>query len=134
MPPLLRNILSNTIRQVSHGCTNNIDSYHHTSGSKMSPISSQEGAVFLVNMRFCPYAQRTVLCLNAKNVDYEVINSQLMKRVMCTCFKKLMIWFILFIAWMVKWIKSSWKSSNSFSQWTHHLWIFDHLWIYWGSE
>jgi len=46
----------------------------------MPPISSQEGAVTLVNMRFCPYAQRTVLCLNAKNVDYEVINSQLMKR------------------------------------------------------
>ena len=23
-------------------------------------------------MRFCPYAQRTVLCLNAKEVDYQV--------------------------------------------------------------
>ena len=81
MPPLLRSILSSTIRQVRHGCTNNIDSYHHTIGSKMAPISSQEGAVTLVNMRFCPYAQRTVLCLNAKNVDYEVINSQLMTKV-----------------------------------------------------
>ena len=34
-------------------------------------------AVTLVNMRFCPYAQRTALCLNAKNVEYDIINSQL---------------------------------------------------------
>ena len=81
MPPLLRNILTHTIRQVRHGCTNNIDSYHHTLGSKMPTVSSQEDAVTLVNMRFCPYAQRTALCLNAKNVDYEVINSQLMTKV-----------------------------------------------------
>ena len=47
----------------------------------MPTVSSQEGAVTLVNMRFCPYAQRTALCLNAKNVDYEVINSQLMTKV-----------------------------------------------------
>ena len=30
--------------------------------------------------RFCPYAQRTVLCLNAKGVDYEVINCALMTK------------------------------------------------------
>jgi len=34
----------------------------------------------LINMRFCPYAQRTVLCLNAKGIDYEVINSALMTK------------------------------------------------------
>ena len=30
--------------------------------------------------RFCPYAQRTVLCLNAKDIDYEVINCALMTK------------------------------------------------------
>ena len=26
----------------------------------------------VLNMRFCPYAQRTILCLNAKEADYRV--------------------------------------------------------------
>ena len=26
----------------------------------------------VLNMRFCPYAQRTILCVNAKEVDYRV--------------------------------------------------------------
>ena len=32
------------------------------------------------DFRFCPYAQRTVHCLNAKGVDYEVINCALMTK------------------------------------------------------
>lgn len=28
-------------------------------------------------MRFCPYAQRAILALNAKQVDYEVVNIDL---------------------------------------------------------
>jgi len=66
--------------QLRNKCTNNIDSYHHTIGSVMPPVSSEPGAVTLLNMRFCPYAQRTVLCLNTKNIDYEVINCQLMTK------------------------------------------------------
>lgn len=31
-------------------------------------------------MRFCPYAQRTILALNAKNVDYEVVNVDLVNK------------------------------------------------------
>ena len=62
-------------------CTSNMDSYHHTVGSDLPTLSSRPGAVTLVNMRFCPYAQRTVLCLNTKNVDYDIINSQLMNKV-----------------------------------------------------
>jgi glutathione S-transferase len=31
-------------------------------------------------IRFCPYAQRTVLVLNAKQVDYNIINSALMDK------------------------------------------------------
>jgi len=30
--------------------------------------------------RFCPYAQRTVLVLNAKGVDYQIINCALMNK------------------------------------------------------
>ena len=30
--------------------------------------------------RFCPYAQRTVLVLNAKGVDYQIINCALMSK------------------------------------------------------
>ena len=51
--------------------------YHHTLGSSLQVISSEPGSITLINMRCCPYAQRTVLCLNAKKLDYEVINSQL---------------------------------------------------------
>ena len=29
----------------------------------------------VLNMRFCPYAQRTILCLNAKEADYRVRNT-----------------------------------------------------------
>lgn len=31
-------------------------------------------------MRFCPYAQRTVLILNAKKVPYEVVNINLTEK------------------------------------------------------
>ena len=78
---LLRRMVMGTAQQVRGRCTNSVDSYHHTLGSTLPAISSEPGAVTLVNMRFCPYAQRTVLCLNAKKVDYEIINSQLMTKV-----------------------------------------------------
>ena len=77
----LRRMVMGAAQQMRGKCTNSVDSYHHTLGSTMPVISSQPGAITLVNMRFCPYAQRTVLCLNAKKLDYEVINSQLMIKV-----------------------------------------------------
>merc|ERR1712029_795449 len=77
---MLRRIVMGTVQQVRGRCTNSLDSYHHTLGSSLPAISSEPGAVTLVNMRFCPYAQRTVLCLNTKNVDYDIINSQLMNK------------------------------------------------------
>ena len=84
MKSFLRSIANRHIGQVRSKCTNNIDSYHHTLGSVRPSISTEQGAVTLVNMRFCPYAQRTVLCLNAKNVDFQVINCQLMSKVTIT--------------------------------------------------
>ena len=77
----LRRMVMTAAQQVRGKCTNSVDSYHHTLGSSLPAISSEPGAITLVNMRFCPYAQRTVLCLNAKQLDYEVINSQLMTKV-----------------------------------------------------
>lgn len=31
-------------------------------------------------MRYCPYAQRTILALNAKQIDYEVVNIDLKEK------------------------------------------------------
>ena len=66
-------------RQCSQARTvssSSLDGWHHGPDSLSMPPVNQE-AVTLVNMRFCPYAQRTALCLNAKSVEYDVINSQL---------------------------------------------------------
>ena len=64
------------VRAASSRC---LDVWHHGPDSLSMPAVNPE-AVTLVNMRFCPYAQRTALCLNAKNVEYDVINSQLMTK------------------------------------------------------
>lgn len=62
--------------QVRSGSSGSLDTWHHGPDSASMPAVNQE-AVTLVNMRFCPYAQRTALCLNAKNIQYDIINSQL---------------------------------------------------------
>ena len=77
MSKLLRPVLG-VVRgvQVRSGSSGSLNSWHHGPDSpSLPPVDHQ--AVTLVNMRFCPYAQRTALCLNAKNVQYDVINSQL---------------------------------------------------------
>ena len=63
-------------QQVRAGSSGSLNSWHHGPDSLSLPPVNQQ-AVTLVNMRFCPYAQRTALCLNAKNIQYDVINSQL---------------------------------------------------------
>jgi len=62
--------------QVRSGSSGSLDTWHHGPDSASMPAVNQK-AVTLVNMRFCPYAQRTALCLNAKNIQYDIINSQL---------------------------------------------------------
>jgi len=77
MSKLLRPVLG-VVRgvQVRSGSSGSLNTWHHGPDSpSLPPVDHQ--AVTLVNMRFCPYAQRTALCLNAKNVQYDVINSQL---------------------------------------------------------
>ncbi|CAG9135934.1 unnamed protein product [Plutella xylostella] len=44
---------------------------------KDDPLPPYNGKLRLYNMRYCPFAQRTVLALNAKNIDYEVVNINL---------------------------------------------------------
>jgi len=53
------------------------NSYHFTTGDGMPGITDP---VTLLNMRFCPFAQRTVLALAAKNVEYTNINVKLMNK------------------------------------------------------
>jgi len=67
-----------SLQCVRYACTNSLNSVHHVTGSKMPEVDKDK--VTLLNMRFCPYAQRTILCLNAKGVDYEIINCALMTK------------------------------------------------------
>jgi len=53
------------------------NSYHHKTGDPKPNIS---GPLTLINMRFCPYAQRTVMALTAKKVEYNNINCALMEK------------------------------------------------------
>jgi len=64
--------------QARHASTNSVNSVHHATGSPRPDIHNDK--LTLINMRFCPYAQRTVLCLNAKGVDYEVVNCALLNK------------------------------------------------------
>ncbi|KAJ8716034.1 hypothetical protein PYW08_013319 [Mythimna loreyi] len=52
----------------------NFNSKHLTKGDPLPPFT---GKLRVFNMRFCPFAQRTVLALIAKNIDYEVVNVDL---------------------------------------------------------
>ena len=67
-------------QQVRAGSSGSLNSWHHGPDSLSLPPVNQQ-AVTLVNMRFCPYAHRTVLCLNAKGVEYDIVNCQLMTKV-----------------------------------------------------
>lgn len=44
------------------------------------PQPPYNGKLRIYNMRFCPYAQRTILALNAKEIDYEIVNVNLMNK------------------------------------------------------
>ncbi|XP_052741767.1 pyrimidodiazepine synthase isoform X2 [Bicyclus anynana] len=44
------------------------------------PLPPYNGKLRVYNMRLCPFAQRTILALNAKNIDYEVVNINLAEK------------------------------------------------------
>ncbi|KAL0871832.1 hypothetical protein ABMA27_004309 [Loxostege sticticalis] len=52
----------------------NFNTKHFAKGDPLPPYN---GKLRVYNMRFCPYAQRAILALNAKQVDYEVVNIDL---------------------------------------------------------
>ncbi|XP_052741768.1 pyrimidodiazepine synthase-like [Bicyclus anynana] len=52
----------------------NFNTKHLTRGDPLPPYN---GKLRVYNMRLCPFAQRTILALNAKNIDYEVVNINL---------------------------------------------------------
>ncbi|KAM3966348.1 glutathione S-transferase omega 2 [Aphomia sociella] len=47
---------------------------------KGDPLPPYNGKLRIYNMRYCPYAQRTILALNAKQIDYEIVNVHLIKK------------------------------------------------------
>lgn len=51
-----------------------IHSYVLISGDPLPPYNDK---LRVYNMRYCPYAQRTMLALIAKQLDYEVVNIDL---------------------------------------------------------
>ncbi|GBP65909.1 Pyrimidodiazepine synthase [Eumeta japonica] len=55
----------------------NFNTKHLKKGDPLPPFA---GKLRVYNMRYCPYAQRTVLALNAKRVDYEVVNVNLVDK------------------------------------------------------
>jgi len=65
-------------RLVRSACTNSLNTPHHVTGSPLPDIDPS--TLTILNMRFCPYAQRTILCLNAKGIDYQNINCALMTK------------------------------------------------------
>ncbi|XP_059053715.1 pyrimidodiazepine synthase-like [Achroia grisella] len=55
----------------------NFNTKHLTKGDPLPPFN---GKLRVYNMRYCPYAQRTILALNAKQIDYEVVNINLVNK------------------------------------------------------
>ncbi|XP_049873969.1 pyrimidodiazepine synthase-like isoform X1 [Pectinophora gossypiella] len=47
---------------------------------KGDPLPPYTGKLRVYCMRYCPFAQRTILALNAKQLDYEVVNIDLMDK------------------------------------------------------
>ncbi|KAJ0178207.1 hypothetical protein K1T71_006030 [Dendrolimus kikuchii] len=55
----------------------NFNTKHLKKGDPLPPFN---GKLRVYNMRFCPYAQRTILALIAKKIDCEVINVDLVEK------------------------------------------------------
>ncbi|XP_013190849.1 pyrimidodiazepine synthase [Amyelois transitella] len=55
----------------------NFNTKHLRKGDPMPPFT---GKLRVYNMRYCPYAQRTMLALIAKGIDYEVVNVNLVDK------------------------------------------------------
>lgn len=55
----------------------NFNTKHLRKGDPLPPFN---GKLRVYNMRYCPYAQRTILALNAKQIDYEVVNIDLIDK------------------------------------------------------
>ncbi|CAH0729870.1 unnamed protein product, partial [Brenthis ino] len=55
----------------------NFNSKHLKKGDPLPPYN---GKLRVYNMRYCPFAQRTILALNAKQIDYEIVNIDLIEK------------------------------------------------------
>uniref|UniRef100_A0A2A4K3U4 Uncharacterized protein n=1 Tax=Heliothis virescens TaxID=7102 RepID=A0A2A4K3U4_HELVI len=55
----------------------NFNTKHLTKGDPLPPFS---GKLRVYNMRYCPYAQRTMFALIAKGIDYDLVNIDLVDK------------------------------------------------------
>lgn len=70
-------LLSNAVQysnMASVKCKINFDTKHLSKGDPLPPYN---GKLRVYNMRFCPFAQRTMLAILAKQIDCDVINVDL---------------------------------------------------------
>lgn len=72
LPYTRRNMASSAIKG-----KNNFNSKHLKRGDPLPPYN---GKLRIYNMRYCPFAQRTILALNAKEIDYEIVNIDLVEK------------------------------------------------------
>ncbi|KAI5637091.1 pyrimidodiazepine synthase [Phthorimaea operculella] len=70
--PVYRNMSTKAVKSKI-----NFNSKHLGKGDPLPPYN---GKLRVYNMRYCPYAQRTILALNAKGIDYEVVNINLVDK------------------------------------------------------
>ncbi|XP_047993276.1 pyrimidodiazepine synthase-like isoform X1 [Leguminivora glycinivorella] len=77
--PVVRNIkyVIPLYRSMAGTAKINFDTRHLKKGDPLPPYN---GKLRIYNMRYCPYAQRTILVLNAKQIDYEVVNIDLVEK------------------------------------------------------
>ncbi|XP_047517316.1 pyrimidodiazepine synthase-like [Pieris napi] len=76
---ILQSVLPYTYRNMASAIKKSVDfnTKHLKTGD---PLPKWNGKLRLYNMRYCPYAQRSVLALIAKNVEYEIVNIDLVNK------------------------------------------------------
>ncbi|CAK1545011.1 unnamed protein product [Leptosia nina] len=76
---ILQTVLPYPYRAMSKAIKKTMD-FNTKHLKKGDPVPAWNGKLRLYNMRYCPFAQRSVLALNAKNIEYEMVNIDLVNK------------------------------------------------------